>query len=132
MQQLSIAGLDACFERLLRKIPEERRAMFARLEPQLEAAVRGVVGGSGKVAHWQVGALGSYGGYVAVHPKPKTTYKGYAVGYITNAITSGHKTGKGGWTPGKGYYEAADPIARDILEKEVRELEKRLTEEVRK
>lgn len=130
MQQLSIAGLSAHFEQLLRKIPEERRALFERLEPQLEAAVRQTIGGSGKVASWQVGSLGSKGGYAAVHPKGKATYKGYAVGYITNAITSGHKTPKGGFVAGKHYYESATPAAAQILEREVRTLEARLKEAV--
>lgn len=129
MQQLSIHNLDAHFEKLLRAFPEERKALFARLEPQLEAMVRRVVGGKGKVASWQVGALGSYGGYAAVHPRPKTFYRGYALGYITNAITSGHKKAGGeGWVSGKHYYENAIPRARDILAKEVRETEKRLKE----
>lgn len=130
MQQLSISKLNDHFEKLLRRFPEERKALFARLEPQMEAAVRQTVGGSGKVASWQVGALGSYGGYSAVHPKPKRTYKGYAVGYITNAITSGHKAGKSGWVPGKHYYENAHPRIENILAREVRELEKKLLEAV--
>lgn len=131
MQQLSIHELDAHFEKLLRKFPEERRAMFERLEPQLEAMVRGVVGGSGKVASWQVGALGTKGGYAAVHPRPKALFKGYAVGYITNAITSGHKKANGeGWVPGRHFYEDSRPLAKDILSREVRELEKKLTEVV--
>ena len=130
MQRLSIAELDAHFERLLRKIPEERRALFARLEPQLEEAVRQTIGGTGKVAGWQVGALGSKGGYAAVHPAPNTEHKGYAVGHITNAITSGHKTSKGGWVEGKRYYERANPTAKAILEREVQTLEERLKEAV--
>lgn len=130
MQQLSIAGLNAHFESLLRKFPQERRALFERLEPQLVDMVHGVIGGSGKVASWQVGALGSGGGYTAVHPKPKATYKGYAVGHITNAVTSGHKTPKGGFVTGKHYYESAQPLAKEILEREVRVLESRLKEAV--
>lgn len=131
MQQLSISGLNAHFEKLLRKIPEERKALFVRLEPQMEAAVRRTVGGSGKVASWQVGALGSYGGYAAVHPRPKSTYEGYAVGYITNAVNSGHeKAGGKGWVPGKRFYEDAVPLAQDILSREVQNLEKRLKEVV--
>lgn len=130
MQQLSIAGLDAHFEALLRTIPQERRALFERLAPQLEGTVRNTVAGTGKVASWQVAALGSKGGYAAVHPKPKTQYKGYAVGYITNAITGGHKSRSGSLVPGKQYYERAMPQARAILEREVRALEKTLKEAV--
>ena len=51
--------------------------------------------------------MGSGGGYVAVRPKAETyqttkSGKRYAVGYITNAIESGHRHGgpRGG---GKGY-----------------------------
>lgn len=130
MQQLSIAGLSTHFERLLRKFPEERRALFERLEPQLENAVRKTIGGSGKVASWQAGAVGSKGGYAAVRAKAKTFHRGYAVGYITNAITSGHKTSKGTFVPGKHYYESAETVARGILEREVKVLEARLKEAV--
>ncbi len=130
MQKLSIAGLDAHFEKILCRFPEERKAIFARLEPQLVDVVRAVVGGTGKVASWQVGELGSKGGYTAVHPKPKTQYKGYAVGYITNAITSGHKTRSGDRVMGKEYYENAMPLAKQILEREVRALEAKLKEAV--
>lgn len=130
MQQLSIQSLDVYFEKLLKKIPEERAALFKRLEPQLVDAVRGVVGGKGKVKNWQVGSLGDYGGYAAVHPKPKTEYKGYAVGRVTNAITSGHKiSGKeGGWVAGKHYYEDAQPLAKEILRQEMEKTEKRIKE----
>lgn len=131
MRQLSIQGLDSYFEALLRKIPEERRALFERLEPQLEAAVRRTIGGSGKVASWQVGFVGSKGGYASVHPKPKTWHRGYAVGHITNAVTSGHKTPGGkNWAPGKHYYEDAAPLAKTLLEREVRALEAKLKEAV--
>lgn len=130
MQQLSIAGLSTHFEQLLRKIPEERRALFERLGPQMEAAVRRTIGGSGKVASWQEGAVGSKGGYAAVRPRAKAVHKGYAVGYITNAITSGHKTPNGGFVAGKRYYEAAEPSVKAILEREIKTLEARLKEAV--
>ncbi len=127
MQQLSLQSMDGYFEKLLRTIPEERKALFARLEPQLEAVVRGVVGGGGKVASWQIGALGDYGGFAAVHPAPKTDWEGYAVGRITNAITSGHhaaKTGK--WVSGKHYYESAYSKAKDILQQEIAKMENQI------
>lgn len=131
MQQLSIHELDVHFEKMLRRFPQERASMFGRLAPQLEAAVRRSVGGGGKVASWQVAAEGRYGGYAAVHPKPKTFHEGYAVGHITNAITSGHKTSGGnGWVSGKHFYEDAVPQANAILDKEMREMEKRLKEAV--
>lgn len=129
-QRLSIAELDRHFEKLLRKFPGMLEIFYQRVEPQLEAAVRQTVGGSGKVASWQEGAIGSYGRYAAVHPKPKTFYsareggKKYAVGAITNAITSGHKSRSGDRVLGKHYYERAMIPARAILEKEVRALEK--------
>lgn len=129
MQQLSIQAMDSYFESLLRRIPEERRALFERLKPQMEAAVRETIGGSGKVASWQEGSVGTKGGYAAVRPKAKTFYKGDAVGYVTNAITSGHKKAGGkGWVPGKRYYESSIPHVKNVLNQEIRTLEKRLKE----
>lgn len=64
------------------------------LKEQLDKAI----GGTGRVAGWQEVKYGSRGGYVAVRPRrgdvesPEGKDTPYAIGYVTNAINSGHKT----------------------------------------
>ena len=79
-----------------------REQLLDQASNQLEQALDRSITASGlrdihgKVRSWQETKKGSGGGYVAIHPKPRTfvvtqTGKEYAVGYITNAIENGHK-----------------------------------------
>ena len=78
--------------------------MLFEVGQELLTQVRQEIGGKGKVAGWQDIHMGSKGGYVAVRARAKeyqTTKSGkrYAVGYVTNAIEGGHRTG--GRRPGR-------------------------------
>lgn len=120
-----ISKLDAAPE-VLREV---KRRAIAAAAPKLKQAVDAQIGGTGKVRSWQGQFVGSKGGYAAVRPKAKTytdpTKRGkrYAVGYVTNAINSGHrfptpsgkvkrykpriKSGRMN-VPGRQFYEAAE------------------------
>ena len=69
-----------------------------------------------------------------MRPKAKTwtetnrSGKRYAVGYVTNAITSGHRTPSGGYVPGKGFYADANAGARAIVERAIERFEGRIKE----
>ncbi|MBQ9733345.1 MAG: hypothetical protein IJV74_03820 [Clostridia bacterium] len=112
-------------------IKAAKRAAFEAAAPQLKQAVDSAIGGSGKVAGWQQQRVGSKGGYAAVSPRAKQTHKGYSVGYITNAINSGHRfPSPSGKNPkyrprirsgkqrvqGKFFYEAANAKAEGIAQ----------------
>lgn len=134
MQSVTIDKLDRCFSDLLKKIPEERRIMFEELSVELLADVQRRIGGAGKVQRWQDKYTGSGGGWAAVRPKAKTyteaTRRGkrYAVGHVTNAITSGHKTPSGGYVPGKGFYADAQNGAEQIARRAIDRFERRIKE----
>lgn len=72
-----------------------RKAIHEGLATQLLSQVRQNIGGTGKVQSWQDAYSGSLGGYAAVRAKAKTSYNGYAVGAVTNAIENGHKQAQG-------------------------------------
>lgn len=86
-----LTKLDERLAAALRKFPELRKKLVADVGELMHQDISRGFGGA-KVAHWQDKDLGSGGGYAAVRPKAKTWEKGYAVGHITNAIESGHKT----------------------------------------
>lgn len=102
----SLDRLVESWDALVQRFPQEKRSALAALGDELLQQVRGEIGGTGKVAGWQVPHMGDGGGYVAVRAKANTyqTTKGgkrYAVGYITNAFEGGHKIRKP--QGGKGY-----------------------------
>lgn len=160
MQSISITALEAHWKELIQEIPELKRATFEDLAPDLLSEVRRQIGGSGKVQSWQESRVGSRGGYVAVRPRAKTYYasreggKQYAVGYITNAINSGHDQAPGQFVPGlatenfwggfaatgarlkaervasKHFYEDAATGAEALVRRAVESLEQRLKEAV--
>ena len=107
--EVNTAGLDRLLEswdKLLREFPQMKKAALEKMGSELLRRVRGEIGGTGKVAGWQVPHMGSGGGYVAVRAKANTyqatkSGKRYAVGYITNAFEGGHKIRK--HQGGKGY-----------------------------
>lgn len=134
MQSVTIEQLDHYFNTLLKKVPEERRIMFEELSGELLSDVRGRIGGAGKVQHWQDKFTGTGGGWAAVRAKAKTyteaTRKGrrYAVGYVTNAITSGHRTVNGRYVQGKGFYAEAQKSTEQIVRRAMERFENRLKE----
>lgn len=95
------------WDHVLREIPGAKRLLLEHLGAQMKKSVLSHLGPSEHVAGWQSTFPGSGGGYVAVRPKAKTEYEGYAVGYITNALEGGHVTSNGGSVPGKFFYKAA-------------------------
>lgn len=134
MQSITVHDLDKHFANLLEKMPEERRAMFEELSRELLTDVQRRIGGTGKVQRWQDKYTGSGGGWAAVRPRAKTwtetnrAGKRYAVGQVTNAITSGHRTPSGGYVPGKGFYADANAGAAQTVEQAIRRFEKRIKE----
>lgn len=129
--------LDKLVEQLRKSPKVIRRAKqqaFEMAAPKLKQAVDTEIGGTGKVRSWQAPHVGSKGGYAVVRPKAKTyteTKKRYAVGYVTNAINSGHRfpspTGKNKRyrariksgrmkVAGKHFYEAAQAQVPQIAQ----------------
>ena len=106
---ISTTGLDnllQSMDALLKRFPDKKKAVLTKLGDEMLRRVRSEIGGTGKVAGWQIPHMGSGGGYVAVRAKAKTyqtTKRGkrYAVGYVTNAIEGGHEVRKP--RGGKGY-----------------------------
>lgn len=91
------------WETLLDRFKTEKEKALERMGKQALQDVKQNIGGSGKVAGWQEPHMGSGGGYVAVRAKAKTYQttkngKRYAVGYVTNSVEGGHRTG--GQRPG--------------------------------
>jgi len=137
MQSVDLSDLDKYFADLLKKVPEERRAMFEEIAQTVLSDLRGRIGGAGKVQRWQEKYVGSGGGYSAIRAKADTyteaTRKGnrYAVGYVTNAITSGHRTPKGGYVPGKGFYAETQAQAERIARAAIERFERRIQEAIK-
>lgn len=99
MQSVDLCDIDRLLEswdRLLAQFPQDKTALLEDLGKELLSEVRQRIQGSGTVQGWQNYHLGSKKGYVAVRAKADT-YKRtaggrqYAVGYVTNAIESGHQ-----------------------------------------
>lgn len=102
----SLERLVESWDALVQRFPREKRAALEAMGTELLQQVRGEIGGTGKVAGWQVPHMGSGGGYVAVRAKENTyqvtkSGKRYAVGYISKAVEGGHKIRKP--QGGKGY-----------------------------
>lgn len=79
-------------------IASAKQAAIFAAAPKMKAIVDEEIGGTGKVRNWQEQHIGSAGFYAAVRPRKQTwteatRKKGnrYAVGYVTNAINSGHR-----------------------------------------
>lgn len=106
MATVKLTGLDRItqsWDTLTKRFQSEKREKLREIGQRALGEVQQNIGGTGKVAGWQAPHMGSGGGYVAVRPRAKTyqTTKGgkrYAVGYVTNAIEGGHRTG--GQRPG--------------------------------
>lgn len=125
------SALNELLERIAKSpdvLKEAKRRAFETASLQMKQALNREIGGTGKVQSWQEAYVGSKGGYAAVRPRAKTYAEDsrgrktkYPVGYVTNAINSGHRfPGQGvsgkrkkrqastaGSVPGKRFYEAA-------------------------
>lgn len=113
-------------------IRDAKRKAFEQAAPQIKQALDEQIGGTGKVRRWQGAYVGGKGGYAAVRPKAKTYAEDsrgyptrYAVGYVTNAINSGHrfprrgKTKSSGLVFGKYFYQNTQRYAEQIAQKAV-------------
>lgn len=158
MQEFHInsAELEALTEKL-KKAPEvlekAKRQAFETAAPKLKKLVQDEIGGSGRVRNWQEAYVGSGGGYAAVRPRAETyaesrglqTYSAprkerprprYAVGYITNAITSGHgpPRNKAGYCSsakrvvGKHFYQHAQDLAGAVAQETAEQIVQALTD----
>lgn len=129
MQELYIDSSEV--DRLVRKfleapnvIKEAKGQAIEMLAPKLKDAVDREIGGSGKVQSWQEKCVGSKRGYAAVRPRAqtwteKTKKKGniYAVGYVTNAINSGHLSPRSSkQIAGKHFYQRAQAQAGQVAQ----------------
>lgn len=98
---IDLSELDRLTEKMAQApevLARAKRQAFEASATKMKAVVDREIGGSGRVQSWQEKCVGSGGGYAAVRPKKetwteKTKKKGhqYAVGYVTNAINSGHR-----------------------------------------
>ena len=129
-------------------IKEAKRQAFQAAAPKLKTLVQTEIGGSGRVRRWQEGYVGSKGGYAAVRPKAETYIetkgkqkgfragpKRYAVGYITNAINSGHRSPRnregfrtnGRVVAGKQFYQRAQAQAEQVAQETAQQIVQALT-----
>lgn len=159
MQEFHIDSADLKkLRKKLEQAPEvlcrARRQAMVSAAAQFKALMDAAIGGTGRVKNWQQPYVGSGGGYAAVRPRAKTyaeakgrqtfeesrrtPHPTYAVGYITNAINSGHRTPirrfgqdkrlKGyrvsadGWVDGKDFYEAVQAPAEAVGKKAADEI----------
>ena len=101
MATVKLAGFDRItqsWDNLIKRFQSEKREKLREVGQKALGEVGRNIGGTGKVSGWQAPHMGSGGGYVAVRARAKTyqttkSGKRYAVGYITNAIEGGHRTG---------------------------------------
>lgn len=105
-------------------LKEAKRQAFEAAAPKLKAVVDREIGGTGKVKSWQEAHVGSKGFYAAVRPKAniwaKATKKErhvYAVGYVTNAINTGHLSPRARKPiAGRHFYQHAQIQAEQVVQ----------------
>lgn len=105
MQSVEIKGFQELVKRLdtMPQAVREARAEFMdETGRKLLEAVRGRIGGTGRVAGAQEYQVGSGKGYAAVRAKANTDLNGYAAGYITNSLENGHVQEPGRYIPAIG------------------------------
>ena len=128
-------------------IESAQKEAIAAAAPKMKAIVDQAIGGSGKVRDWQGQYIGSKGLYAAVRPKKDTwttatKKKGheYAVGYVTNAINSGHRfptpSGQKYYKPkirsgamtvkGRGFYQQAQAQTGQVVQEAAESISKAL------
>ncbi len=119
---------DVLKKKEIRKCFKEAHQIVGK---EMERTVRAGLPGSRKVARWQVARFGSGGGFTAVSAE-KGEHKGYAKGYITNAIENGH------WSPltanfrvkGLGFYAKARSELKRNAQKHAKTLEHKIEEKL--
>lgn len=117
-------------------LKEAKRQALEDAAPKLKEVVDREIGGTGKVQSWQEKYVGSKGGYAAVRPKKETWTKAtqkkgnyYAVGYVTNAINSGHRSPRARKPiAGKQFYQRAQAQAERIAQEAGEQIIQTLTE----
>ena len=142
MQSINLDGIEKIsdkFNELLEKFPEMRRKYHEEVAKETQDLVKGGFG-NGKVASWQEKHVGSKGGYSAVRPMAKTYYANYAVGYITNSVTSGHRTRpaspkrhrpRTNYVSGKHVYIDKEVTARIMAERKAEEMTREIESRLR-
>lgn len=131
-QSVTVKGLDeliGSLQDVAEDFPRVRREFHEAVTEEIREEVLKSLGSraksnTGKIAEMQEKYVGSGGGYAAVRPKAKMFHKGYAYGYITNALENGHaisrprKSRKGyrarikkRYVLGLHFYERAKPFA---------------------
>ena len=105
MQSVEISGLKE-IQKKLEGYPEAmkkaRSEFFEEAGREMLSTVRRRIGGQGYVANVQDRHVGSGRGYAAVRAKAKTELRGYAAGYVTNALEGGHVQTPGRYVPAMG------------------------------
>ena len=100
MQSVEYEGLkelDRRFTSVLDKFPSERKELFERVAQRLEQEVgqqvslSGINDNFGKISSWQVGRVGTGGGYAAVSADGTLGTGPNSPGAITNYLNSGHR-----------------------------------------
>lgn len=94
MQSVEISGLKEVQKRLEgypEAMKKARSEFFEEAGREMLSTVRRRIGGQGYVANVQEVYTGDGGGYAAVRAKADTELRGYAAGYITNALENEHK-----------------------------------------
>ena len=123
-------------------IETAKREAIAAAAPKMKAIVDQEISGSGKVRGWQGQYVGSKGLYAAVRPRAKTYTeatkggKRYAVGYVTNAINSGHRfpstkmgyRSHAGTVPGRQFYQRAQEQGTTVARQAAQEIVDALAE----
>lgn len=102
MQSVEISGLKEVQKRLEgypEAMKKARSEFFEEAGREMLSTVRRRIGGQGYVANVQEVYTGDGGGYAAVRAKADTELRGYAAGYITNALENGHKVAGRPTTP---------------------------------
>lgn len=130
MQSVEIYGLDEIVKRL-EELPDAVRAAraeyFSEVGQTMLSAVQSRIGGTGRVSSAQGLYIGSGKGYAAVRAKANTELKGYAAGYVTNALEGGHpsRNKEKARVPGKYMYRNTEPEMLRLAEAGAREIEKK-------
>lgn len=116
---------------------EQKRQAFEAVSHELLNAVQTRIGGTGKVAGWQERFTGSGGGWAAARPRAKQfTEKGkrsgkqYPVGYVTNAVNSGHRTPRGGRVTGRWFYQKTQAQAEELARKTMERISQGLIDQL--
>lgn len=105
MEQVNTSVLDKLgdnLDEMLKEAPEQRAELHRRVGEKIKEALDTNISGTisdseGKVRGWQIVAVGSGGGYVAI--RPKGSKEGGEVGpngpgAVTNYLTEGHAVRK--------------------------------------